>query len=83
MTNYWKYQLFQNFQFLNSKKTVLGLFVLLLFLTKLSAQISGNVADEVSKSIPFTTVVLQKSQDSTIVAYTQTNENGFYYLVAP
>lgn len=47
------------------------------------AQINGTARSSSSESIAFATVILKKAQDSSIVSYTQTNEQGFYTLKTP
>lgn len=63
------------------KKTYLGLF---LFLTSfiLNAQISGTATNNKKEPVAFATALLKKTQDSSIVAYTQTNKDGYYELKA-
>lgn len=62
------------------KKTCLaGLFLLLLFNIS-TAQISGKATTVKKEPVPFATVILKKVQDSSIVAYSQTDKAGFYRL---
>lgn len=65
----------------HKKKTFLGLFLFLsCFLSK--AQISGTASNSSNEPVPFATVILKMAQDSSIVAYTQTDKVGFYELSA-
>ncbi len=54
--------------------------VFLLFAQVSNAQIQGKVSDLKEAPIEFVTIVLKKANDSSFVAYTRTNENGFYSL---
>ena len=56
-------------------------FVFLFFSFQLvQAQIKGMVSDEKGLPLEFVTVVLKKTIDTSFVAYTRTNEKGFYSL---
>lgn len=57
-------------------------FFLFLFPLLTFSQIQGTVSDSLNQPIPFATVILKKSQDSSIVAYKQTAKDGFYSLLA-
>ena len=63
------------------KKTFIGLF-LFLFSFICNAQISGTATNSNKEPVAFATALLKKTQDSSIVAYTQTNKDGFYELKA-
>jgi hypothetical protein len=52
----------------------------LLFAQLLNAQIQGKVSDEKSLPVEFVTVVLKKAIDTSFVAYTRTDNNGFYSI---
>ncbi len=56
-----------------------GLF-LLLFTFIATAQLSGKATTTDKKPVPFATVILKKVQDSTIAAFTQTDQAGQYTL---
>ena len=60
-------------------KTLTGLF---LFFTCsiLNAQISGTAVNELQEPVAFATVILKTVQDSSIVAFTQTDKLGFYKI---
>ncbi len=58
----------------------LWLIALLFFSFNGLAQIQGNVLDFDKKPIEFVTVVLKKVIDSSFVAYTRTDSDGFYSL---
>ena len=61
------------------KKTFIGLF--LFFICFISqAQISGTVTNDKNEPVAFATALLKKAQDSSIVAYTQTDKKGDYEL---
>lgn len=45
-----------------------------------NAQIQGEVSDEKGLPLEFATVVLIKAIDSSFIAYTRTNEKGFYSI---
>lgn len=62
------------------KKTCLSGLFLLLFTAVCGAQISGKATTIDNKPVPFATVILKKAQDSTIAAFTQTDQLGFYTL---
>jgi len=61
------------------KKTLTGLF---LFFTcfVLNAQISGTALNKLKEPVAFATVILKTAQDSSIVAFTQTDKLGFYKI---
>ena len=69
---------FHHFKSAN-KKTLTGLF---LFFTcfVLNAQISGTAVNEKKEPVAFATVILKIAQDSSIVAFTQTDKLGFYKI---
>jgi hypothetical protein len=69
------------FQYYKTPKLLRVLFLLCSYLTV--AQINGTARTASSESIAFATVILKKAQDSSIVSYTQTNEQGFYTLKTP
>lgn len=58
----------------------LWLITLLFFSFNGLAQIQGNVLDIDKQPIEFVTVVLKKAVDSSFVAYTRTESDGFYSL---
>ncbi|WP_298949997.1 hypothetical protein [uncultured Nonlabens sp.] len=62
------------------KKTPTGLF---LFFTSFisTAQISGIAVNEKKEPVAFATVILKTVQDSSIVAFTQTDKPVFYITV--
>jgi len=62
------------------KNKLLWIVVFLLFAHVSNAQIQGKVSDHKGTPIEFVTIVLKKANDSSFVAYTRTNENGFYSL---
>jgi hypothetical protein len=64
------------------EKTLTGLFLFLLFPTIVLSQVIGTVTDSLSQPIPFATVLLKKSQDSSLVAYTQTAKDGYFKIEA-
>lgn len=69
---------------MNIHKTPKLLGVLFFLCTLISqAQINGTARSTSSEAIAFATVILKKAQDSSIVSYTQTNEQGFYTLKTP
>ncbi len=70
------------FELTISKTSLIGLFLFLLFPFYGLSQISGTVTDTLSQPIPFATVLLKKSLDSSLVAYTQTAKDGFYKIDA-
>jgi hypothetical protein len=47
------------------------------------ARVNGTARTASSEAIAFATVILKKAHDSSIVSYTQTNEQGFYTLKTP
>lgn len=61
------------------KKTLISLF---LFFTSFisTAQISGIAVNEKKEPVAFATVILKTVQDSSIVAFTQTDKLGFYKI---
>ena len=64
-----------------TRKTRFLWLVLFLIVVQLSnAQIQGKVSDEKGLPVEFATVVLKKAIDTSFVAYTRTNEKGFYIL---
>lgn len=63
------------------KKTYLGLF-LFLSCYFINAQIQGTASNNKKEPVAFATIILKTAQDSTIVAYTQTDKEGFYELRA-
>jgi hypothetical protein len=67
---------------LMSWKDVISLVVLLTILGNLTlhAQISGTAATKDKDPVPFATVILKKATDSTISAYTQTDQDGKFNL---
>jgi hypothetical protein len=70
---------FENPRFREYKKTLTGLFIFLLcFIT--TAQISGTAVNELKEPVAFATVILKTAQDSSIVAFTQTDQLGFYNI---
>ena len=62
------------------KIRLLWIVVFLLFAHVSNAQIQGKVSNQKEGAIEFVTVVLKKTEDSSFVAYTRTNEQGFYSL---
>ncbi len=63
------------------KTYLLGLFVFCIPSVLLS-QVNGVIINQSDQPLDNISVILQKSQDSTIVAYTQTNDQSFYSLKA-
>ncbi len=62
--------------------TLLGvLFCLCTFVAQ--AQLKGTARSTRGEPVTYATVILKKAQDSSIVSYTQTNEQGFYSLKTP
>jgi hypothetical protein len=59
---------------------ILYVSVFLLFTSNGIAQIQGNILDTDSQPIEFVTIVIKKAIDSSYVAYTRSNQNGFYSL---
>jgi hypothetical protein len=59
---------------------VLYFTVFALFSSNCFSQIQGKVTDNNKKPIEFVTVVLKKAIDSSFVAYTRTNTEGFYSI---
>lgn len=59
------------------------LYTLLFFLSSylVTAQITGRATDSLSQPISFATVLLKKSVDSSLVAYTQTAKDGYYKII--
>ncbi len=55
-------------------------YIILLISFISQAQIKGKVINEKKTPIEFVTVVLKKATDSSFVAYSRTNANGFYTL---
>ncbi len=62
------------------KNKLLWIVVFLLFAHVSNAQIQGKVSNQKDAPIEFVTIVLKKANDSSFVAYTRSNENGFYSL---
>lgn len=62
------------------KIKILTFYVCLLFSANIFAQIQGTVLDKEKKPVEFVTIVLKKTIDSSFVAYTRSNSNGFYSL---
>lgn len=73
---------FEEIRFIETKKTFFGLFVFLILPTLCFSQISGQVADSTKQPIPYVTVLLKKTKDSTLVAYSQTTKDGYYTIAA-
>jgi hypothetical protein len=65
-----------------NSKTFTGLLFFLLLPIFCLSQISGTVIDSLSQPIPYATVLLKKSQDSSLVAYTQTAKDGYFKIEA-
>jgi hypothetical protein len=67
-------------QKMRSKSSFVIVWLLCLLAADALAQIQGKISDKKQQALEFITVVLKNASDSSFVAFTRSNEEGFYLL---